>query len=205
VLQSDLRTCSLNGLVGLFAIPVVLLLISLVVLGFLLQMYFLSLLHSLPKEISWSFMNQLTHLWNWKHHGDRSGYYSRVYERSSKEYRNVEILLSTMFKNQSIEPGIITAIYNHELTVSFVNHWKLTITRKIQNSDFFFACTYSKDEAKKEIKQHFDQEILNVTTYNVDLIVPLIPVIHGTGYYIAGMISYAFVLFFSLFLFCSFF
>jgi hypothetical protein len=191
----------LNGLVGLLAIPVVLLSISLVVLGFLLRMYFLSPLHSLPKEISWSFMNHLTHPWNWEYHGDRSGYYSRVYERSSEEYRNVENLLLTMFKSQSIEPGIITAIYNHELTASFVNHWKLTITRKIQSSDFFFACTYAKIEIKNVIMQHFEQEILNVTTYNDDLVVPLIPVIHGTDYFIAGMIS----LFFVVLFFVSFF
>lgn len=130
VLQSDLRSCSLNGLVGLFAIPIVLLIVGFLVSGFLARVYFLSPLHSLPKEVAWSFMNQLTHPWFWEYHGDRSGYYYRKYEKGSVEYQRVEILTNSMFKNRTIELGDITAIFNHELTTSFVNHWKLTITRK---------------------------------------------------------------------------
>ena len=163
----------------------------LVALGTLFYYYRQSELHSLPDDISWSFIDQWTHPWRWEYHGgsSKSAYYSRVYQPGSKEYNKVDSLLTTHFKKGNLAVTQITAIYNRALSVSFVNQWKLMTTRRIEAPEQFFRCTFRKDEAKLGIMKYYQDNLLLSTPYNQKLTVPLVPVLHGTDYLVAEKIA----------------
>jgi cysteine-rich repeat protein len=147
-------------------------------------------LHCLPDDISWSFIDQWTHPWRWEYYGStKSGYHARTYTRGSEEYRRVESLLTTHFKKGPLEITQITAVYNRALSVSFVNQWKLTTTRRVESPEQFFHCTYSKDEQKINVMKYYQDNLLQFTPYNQTLQVPLLPVLHGTDYFIAEKIA----------------
>jgi hypothetical protein len=165
----------IGAIVGI-AIFVILLLLILIVVYYYLQ----SELHQLPKEVSWSFFDKITHPWRWTYH---EGYYSRKYEVDSKEFERVDSLLATSFKKGSLKISKITAIYNQSLTISFINYWKIMITRKIQSADQFFVNTYSKNQEKVKVMEYFNN---NVADSNI---VPLVPVLHGTDLNIAKKIA----------------
>lgn len=170
------------GVTVLFAVAVI--------IGAITFYYSRSELHALPNDVSWSFMDQLTHPWRWCYEGNnKSGYYSRVYDKKSVEYERVESLLKTHFKKGALVVGTITAIYNPALSVSFVNHWKLMTTRKRQSPDLFFSRTYTRDSEKMKVMSYYEKDLLQFTPYNQALTVPLIPVLHGTDFTIAEKIA----------------
>lgn len=151
--------------------------------------YTSSELHALPKEITWSFLDQLTHPWRWEHCGDsKAKYYSRHYERGSPEYQRVEDMLRGFFRATDLHADGIRAIYNPSLSHSFVNYWQITNARKQHSADQFFHDGYGKDEAKKGVIAQFKARV-GVLEYNSTLIVPLVPVLHGTDYYVAEKIA----------------
>jgi hypothetical protein len=59
----------------LIAIAGVIPLIILLIVGILIYYYYSSYLHQLPSEISWSFLNKLTHPWLWNTSVSGSLYY----------------------------------------------------------------------------------------------------------------------------------
>jgi hypothetical protein len=63
VLGADLHSCSVDTTIALVALPIIFLLLSLGILGFVIAIYFFSPLHSLPKEVSWSFLDRVCHLY----------------------------------------------------------------------------------------------------------------------------------------------
>lgn len=162
----------------------------LALIGILYYYYRQSELHSLPKDISWSFIDQWTHPWRWEYHGSsKSGYYARIYEKSSEEYRRVDSLLTTHFKKGPLRVVAITAVYNPALSVSFVNQWKLMTTRRIEAPEQFFRCTFNKDEEKVQIMKYYQDNLLQFTPYNQKLCVPLLPALHGTDLLVAEKIA----------------
>jgi hypothetical protein len=58
-LEADRRTCSIDKMIALVTGPIILLVIIFLVVIFVVSMYFLSPLHSLPREISWSFFDKV--------------------------------------------------------------------------------------------------------------------------------------------------
>lgn len=160
------------------------------VCGALVYYYRSSELHALPREVSYSFLDQRKRPWAWEFTGNRkSGYYSRVYEASSEDYRKVESLLSTHFKKGHIQIASITAVYNPTLSNSFVNQLRVMTTRKVNNPEMFYTKTYTKDAAKMTIMEYYERDLLQFTPYNRDLVLPLIPVLHGTDFYTAEQIA----------------
>jgi hypothetical protein len=158
--------------------------------GVLYAYYKQSELHSLPHEVSWSFMDQLTHPWRWEYHGSsKSGYYARVYAKNSAEYQKVISLLTTHFKKGALAISSVVAVYNRALSVSFVNQWKVMTTRRVQSPEQFFHVSYTKDMAKLEVMKYYHDNLLQFTSYNQALQVPLLPVLHGTDYLVAEKIA----------------
>lgn len=152
--------------------------------------YYRSELHELPDEVAWSFKNYLTNPWLWSYHGDsKNGYYSRTYSKDSNEFNKVNELLKTYFKKGSLVATEITAVYNHSLTVSFINQWKIMIARKEQSPEQFFSCTYTKNKEKMEILEHYQKNLVDALPYNKKLILPIIPTCHGTDHIIAQKIA----------------
>jgi len=128
--------------------------------------------------------------WAWQYTGNaKSGYYSRLYERDSEDYRRVESLLSTHFKKGNLALLGITAIYNPSLTESFLNLWRVMITRKAENPEMFFARTYTKDKDKMAVMSYYDKDLIQFTPYNQELALPLIPMLHGTDHPVAEQIA----------------
>lgn len=172
----------IGGIIGIIISILLLLLLILVA-----YYYYQSELHQLPEEISWSFFDKLTHPWRWKYHGDsESGYYSRKYKIGSQEFNQIDSLLTTSFKKGPLRLSKITAIYNKSLTVSFINQWKITITRKIQSSEQFFPNTYKKNQDKMKVMDHYENNILR---YGNEMPIPLVPVLHGTDLNVAKKIA----------------
>ncbi len=164
--------------------------IILCIVGLAFHYYRQAELHSLPSDISWSFIDQWTHPWRWSYNGSsKSGYYSRVYETTSDEHKRVESLLTTHFKKGPLVIKQITAVYNRALTVSFVNQWKVMIQRKLHAPEHFFHCTYAKDQEKLAIMKYYNENLLQFTPYNQKLVLPLLPVLHGTDLVVADMIA----------------
>lgn len=160
------------------------------VCGGLAYYYYSSVLHTLPADISWSFLDKVRRPWAWQYTGNaKSGYYSRLYNNDSEDYRRVESLLSTHFKKGGLALLGITAIYNPSLTQSFVNLWKVMITRKVENPEMFFARTYTKDKEKMAVMNYYDKDLIQFTPYNQELAVPLIPMLHGTDHLVAEQIA----------------
>jgi Leucine-rich repeat (LRR) protein len=168
---------SSEKIVGIIISVIVLMLIVLI-----LYYYYSSELHQLPKEISWSFLDKITHPWRWKYHDE---YYSRKYKTDSKEFKYVESLLITYFNKGKVKLSRITAIYNKSLTVSFINQWNITITRKIRSSEQFFPITYKSNEDKMKVMEYYKNNILKYD----DELVPLVPVLHGTDLEVAKKIA----------------
>ncbi len=187
--QIKINQISTNNIIGVVISTVIILLIFIMIL-FSIFNYFQSELHALPKEISWSFFDKLTHPWRWHYHGgSKSGYYSRKYDPNSEEFERVVSFLTSFFKKGSLKPLEITAIYNRFLSVSFINQWKIMTSRKKSSYDQFFSNYYQKDNDKMNVMQYFQDNILNFTSYNQKLSIPLIPALHGTDSFIAEKIA----------------
>lgn len=162
----------------------------LVIFGSLIYYYRSSELHHLPDDISWSFLDQRLRPWAWQFNGNaKSGYYSRQYDRKSEDYRRVDSLLTTHLMKGNVQIESITAVYNPSLSSSFVNMWRVMITRKLQSCELFFARTYTRDVEKMKVMDYVDTQLLQFTPYNRDLVLPLIPVLHGTDYTTAECIA----------------
>ena len=172
-----IKSFPIAAIVGI-VISFVLLLLTLLIVYYYLQ----SELHELPKEISWSFFDKVTHPWRWTYH---EGYYSRKYDNDSSEFAQIDSFLTTFFKKGSLKISKVTAIYNQTLTISFINQWKIMMTRKEKDSDQFFVNTYSKNEEKVKIMKHFEDVCNNMS----DTILPLVPVLHGTDLSVAKKIA----------------
>lgn len=162
-------------------IGIIIFLILMISLIIITTYYYQSELHKLPKEVSWSFIDKITHPWRWTFH---EGYYSRKYEVNSKEFELVNSLLT---RKGSLKISKIQAIYNQDLTVSFINQWNIMMTRKSQSSDQFFVNTYSKNPEKVKVIEHFQNNVFSIHSNNKSI--PLVPVLHGTDLDIAKKIA----------------
>jgi len=187
--STDLPTSDVILLV-VIAVSVASFFLLISVCGGIAYYYYSSILHTLPVDISWSFLDKVRRPWAWQYTGNaKSGYYSRLYERDSEDYRRVESLLSTHFKKGNLALTGITAIYNPSLTVSFLNLWRVMITRKVENPEMFFARTYTKDKDKMAVMSYYDKDLIQFTPYNQELALPLIPMLHGTDHLVAEQIA----------------
>jgi hypothetical protein len=174
-------------IIGIVVGAVFLLIVS--ILSILIFKYYRSEVHLLPKEIAWSFVDYLRYPWKWSWNGNnKTGYYSRTYDPQSNEYKKIMDLLSTYFKKGSIIPLEIKAVYNHTLLVSFINQWKIMMSRKKDSPELFFECGFRKNAEKMAIMEYYQKNIIDKMSYNKDLLLPLIPVLHGTDELIAEKI-----------------
>jgi hypothetical protein len=173
-------------ILGFFGIiSALVIIISLTVFYF----YKSSLIHYLPVEVSWSFLNYLKNPWKWNHvKNDETEYYYRDYEFGSEEFDRVEVLL-TKLKKGPLKPIGIRAIYNPNLTSNFINQWKIMIDRYKNSPDLFFGRTYTKDKDKMNVMKHYEENIITLLDCNQNLDVPLIPAVHGTSLEVANSIA----------------
>ncbi len=179
----------IGAIVGI-SVAALLLILLVFTVGLLTMWYTQSDLHSLPKAIAWSFIDKLTHPWRWRYNSSgKAGYYSREYAQESDEYSRVEALLASIHKKGTIQLDSIVAIYNPALTTSFINQWKMTITRLHKSVDQFFAVTYKRDENKMKVIEYYETQVLLPATHNKNLDIPLIGALHGTDYAIAEKIA----------------
>ena len=179
----------IGAIVGI-SVASLLVIILLFSLSSMVLWYRRSDLHCLPKTISWSFIDKLTHPWRWKYNSSgKTGYYSREYDQESDEYARVEAVLASIHKKGVVQLETIIAIYNPALTTSFINQWKMTITRFHESAEQFFAITYKRDENKMKVMEYYETQVLQPTPHNKNLDIPLINALHGTDYFIAEKIA----------------
>ena len=179
----NIMLITILGFFGLLFILMIL--ISLI----LFYNYKTNLVHYLPEEISWSFLDKLKNPWKWQHvKNDETEYYYRDYKFGSEEFDKVEVLL-TKLKKGPLKPTGIRAIYNPNLTSNFINQWKITIDRKKYSFDLFFGKTYTKDPNKMNVMKHYEENVVTLLDCNKNLEVPLIPVVHGTSLEVANSIA----------------
>jgi hypothetical protein len=174
---------SVLGFVGLILITIMFAILILI------GIYKSSDLHYLPKEISWSFIDQIKHPWKWEYEKlDQTGYYYRDYKFGSNDYDRVEVLL-TKLKKGALKVLGITAIYNPTLTSNFINQWKTSIQRYRENHDLFYTCGYRKDTKKMEVLDYYNRNIVSLLDCNNELDIPLIPSLHGSDIKVAYSIA----------------
>lgn len=168
------------GLFSLVALLVVVILI--VIVGMMIWKYYYgSTLHQLPKEISWSYLDKLSHPWRWT---NRIEYFVRDYQKGSSEWKKVQSLLS-----DDLVLLTISAVYNPMLTVSFINQWKMYTTRLNESSEVFFNKTYA-GEHKMWVMEQYETLCSQFAWNNVSKYqIPLVPAYHGTDFYIAEKIA----------------
>jgi len=160
-----------------------------IAIGLFYAYYLHTGLGALPPEISWSFVDQLTHPWRWEKNGNsNSYYYSRTYGRAEWEFRKVNRLLEHFFKNDGLVFNDITAIYNPALTTSFINQWHTTQERFQSSHSQFFHETYSKNTDKCELMHTYHSRI-GEFQYKKSPLIKLVPALHGTDYHVAGKIA----------------
>lgn len=172
-------------------VSVVFLLIIITILTTLSTYYFTSELHSLPKEINWSFLDYLLHPWKWQYDGNRiAGFYSREFTKDGKKFVRVqEELINTFFhNNDTLKIDKIAAIYNKALTMSFITHWNTTLSRYTEDYAQFYFNDYEKDAQKMYVMTAF-KDRCNSLSYNVNQPIPLVPVLHGTDITVAEKIA----------------
>jgi len=188
ITDDSFSTSNIILIVILGAFGIILLLIIIISVT-CLYFYKTSLIHYLPKEVSWSFLDKLRYPWKWNHvKNDETEYYYRDYDFGSKEFDKVEILL-TKLKKGPLKPIGIRAIYNPNLTSNFINQWKIMIDRKKNSPDLFFTKTYTKDKNKMDVMKHYDENVVTLLDCNQDLEIPLIPAVHGTSLEVANNIG----------------
>lgn len=164
-------------------------LLALVISFNLWKYYSSSLLHHLPKEVSWSFLDQLTHPWSWTYIGSSTnGYYMKEYERNSVEWKKVQLLVDNFLGGRKLPITKIIACYNPSLASSFINQWNIMTTRKKFSPEQFFNQTYLENPQKVWVAEQFKKRA-NLCSYNLDLAVPIIPSVHGTDFFIAEKIA----------------
>ncbi len=162
-----------------------------VIIASIISVYYIgSELHSLPKEINWSFLDYLRHPLKWQYDGNSiAGYYSREFHRDGKKFAKVQELINTFFyNNNTLQLDKVEAIYNKALTVSFINHWNTTLSRYTEDHSQFYSNDYDKNPQKMEVMAAF-KDRCNSLTYNRDQPIPLIPVLHGTDIVVAEKIA----------------
>ena len=168
----------------------VILITMLIVLSISSLYYYSSPLHYLPKEINYSFLNYIKKPFKWKqgNYDTEIPYYYRTYKNNSTNYNKVYNLLNKMNLNNI---GIleITAIYNPNLTLSFINNLKIMNDRFINNNELFFTRTYGKNPNKVSIIDHYYDHVVSLLECNEILNLPIIPALHGTDKDIAFKIA----------------
>jgi len=176
----------LISVLGFFGI---LLTLTILIFSIIFYIYKTSLVHFLPKEVSWSFLDYMKNPWKWNHvKNDETEYYYRDYEFGSEEFDKVEVLL-TKLKKGPLKPIGIRAIYNPDLTSNFINQWKIMIDRKKNSPDLFFGKTYTKDNNKMNVMKHYEENVVTLLDCNQNLDIPLIPSVHGTSLEVANNIA----------------
>jgi hypothetical protein len=166
-------------------------LIILIILSISSLYYYSSPLHYLPKEINYSFLNYIKKPFKWTMVGDtnhHTPYYYRTYKNNGANYNKVYNLLNKMNLNNI---GIleITAIYNPNLTLSFINNLKIMNDRFINNNELFFTNTYNKNPNKVSIIDHYYDHVVSLLKCNENLNLHIIPALHGTDKDIAFKIA----------------
>lgn len=180
---SNIILISILGFFGVISTLII------IIVATIFYFYKTSLIHYLPKEISWSFINYLKNPWKWNHvKNDETEYYYRDYDFGSEEFDKVEVLL-TKLKKGPLKPTGIRAIYNPNLTSNFINQWKIMIDRKKNSPDLFFTKTYTKDKDKMNVMKYYEENVVTLLDCNKDLEVSLIPAVHGTSLEIANNIG----------------
>ena len=151
--------------------------------------YYSNPLHYLDSDINWSFLNNLIKPHKWvKVDDNETFYYYRKYKNGGKNFTKVYNLLNKMYLNNI---GIlnITAIYNPNLTSSFINQVKIFNDRFINNHDLFFTKTYLKSQSKLNVIDHYNNNVVTLLESNKNKNIPIIPSLHGTDLDIAYKIA----------------
>lgn len=175
---------------GILIALFVILILILIILSFLSIYYYSHPLHYLPSEINYSFLNKIQKPVKWKtvSEGLETIYYHRKYKYNGSNFDRVCNLLNKMNLNNI---GIldITAIYNPNVTTSFINQLKIFNERFISSNDLFFTKTYTKDPAKLDIMDHYNNKVTTLLDCNKKLNISIIPGLHGTDLNIAFKIA----------------
>lgn len=191
----EVQSSDPNNIFPAYAIIIIsiittILLLSLLIILSITYHYYSSILHYLPKEINWSYLNQITHPWNWdKHTSGNNYYYSKIYQEHSEEYNKVNDLLTSFCGNTNLEVTSITAVYNPNLTQNFINCHKVMTERYRSSYDLFYNCTYRKNEGKLKILKYYQDNIEGYFPYNDKLDVAIIPCLHGSSKMVSGFIA----------------
>lgn len=151
-------------------------------------------LHLLPKEISWSLLDYKKRSWLWETRGTSSShFYIRRYRPDSEEFQRVDDIRRSYFDGGTLHAKDIFAIYNPVLTSSFINQWKITLSRRQNDAKTFFQeRSFQGNIEKQYVIQQFDklcEEKVPWNTRKPFSECPIIAAVHGTDYFVAEKIA----------------
>lgn len=162
-----------------------------IVIVVLIRNYYNHALHKLPIEITWSFLNKLSHPWLWEYRGNKnSHYYIRKYAQASAEYRRVTSNLVSFAGLSSLPILDIYAVYNPALATSFLNQYNVFLERKRNDPAQFFATGgYARQAEKVWVMEQFRRYALQFAWNEGEAAVPIVPALHGSDLAIAERIA----------------
>lgn len=168
-------------------------LLLLVVLFVVYRLYQRQFIQQLPKEVAWSFLQYKDSLgigWKKFYGGSaQSLYYYKEYAEGSAEWKKVSAIFRGFFYGEELKIDAIRAVYNPTLLRSFINFWKLTETRFINDHQVFFDDLSLKNNEQQQWILEQYQKLTSSCVWNKDLMVPIIPALHGTDFSLAEKIG----------------
>jgi len=146
-------------------------------------------LRQLPKEVSWSYLDQKRRFWEWDYQGtSKTGFYSKVLEKGTEGFKRVhDLFYDTVINGGKLQIDQVTAVYNPGLTSSFITQWKV-ISDRLRSGHLFNNKEATQRELREFVEKHFE-ELLTSFHYDKNSGVPILPVCHGTDHYIAEKIA----------------
>jgi len=176
-----------NGNDNLMIIPIIAGVFGAVIITFVALLIFnrvrqrVAYIKQLPRDVRWSFeeaASDILHL-TWKKSGEYS-FYSRRLDSNSQDFMIVRNLFVNNLYGDGIKIISITSIYNETLVNGFIGDY-IKWTRRLKDNQQLFQKSDWKDhiELRNWVMEKFQKRVVSFS-WNLNALVPIIPVCHGT-------------------------
>jgi len=150
-----------------------------------------SLVEGLPSEVSWSYKLFEANPSEWEKRGtDSTHYFFKQFKPGTTEFQRAQDLFR--FNCDDVKLSLTfqkcIAIYNPLLITQFVGTWQIQVGRSLNAPHLFSASHWDKsNELRKWVYGQF-RKFANRFPWNVDNLIPIVPVFHGTDMPVAEKI-----------------
>jgi len=149
-------------------------------------------LSSLPDDLAWSFRHFMEHKRKWTKNGSDSNYfYSYEFPVNSKEFGKVKEFYDTFFEGKLLTVLSITGIVNPTLLINFLCTQKIMSERHQNSRDLFGSQTWRNgdDQQLRDWTYSTYQSTIKKCPWNIDMPLPIVPMLHGTDRVVADKIA----------------